>query len=1411
MERDMERTRRKFGAARTAQRGGLLKLILLIFSAAMMGTTAGFAADCVDNDGDGYAVCAGNCTLPSDKMCGDCDDSNPDIHPGATENCGDGIDKNCDGEVLAPGGTCFWTNVPAGKCPTPSVYTGNCDDGLTCADPGTYVGEVENLGNGQTCFDGIDNDCNGKTDLEEPACQTAEVCDGLDNDGDGVIDNGLYFTDATGQQKAVGEDCTVGLGACERTGKVICGPLKTPICSVDPGQPKLEALSMGDTCSDGIDNNCDGLVDNADPYCQLVASAEICDGIDNDLDGVIDNGFTFVDATGSEKKIGEECKVGLGACQRTGTVICKDASSATCSVSPGIASIEGPIGPSCLDGIDNDCDGLTDLYDPSCDAAAVQLRVQCALPYTVGQPGGDCNGKHLVHIKVLGNTSPALQVTGELLGLSPKGELLGILTDVRDGDEAHLASRMSPADFRMEDTINNNKRSHQVFAPVPLLHVVARDGDAEAEAYCSNIPYLDVIRPDGAVVSVSTGDTTKVTAAIPLVEPKSLVVMVDGVNILPDLGLDPMNVFPGGPYHGTANVHGQMVEVQDLIVVSSNGSIETLSSNTLTMTLKNLGGGGHIVYVNGDPIVMRKPLTEQCLMDDIADAGSVSALSVEITSPLDQASVDAPSVPIEGNVKHGRMIASLKVSGIPVDVSGQVFTPGDGMNTADQYVLNFNKPLEEVDLAQVAAGTAPIGTLQRGANKVVADALDDLGNRAFATRMFAVGNVLSPAQSAAIAAQAQSRVKPLVQAAYNDVMLNASQEVQDAFVAGVGKSAVDGIFQNVCDAVATQFRDRIESNIRGMNLGSVTVDPDCSCSVTAPLILRDVTLSGTPKCYSNFGAGSFDGIFELPDVKIVIGAYKRCQANGIFGECFYRTTVDVEATTTVTDPVFKFTVTADGILNKTPPPDDMKTFAAASIRYPGSNPPGTDDLSGDVPGVWRNHSGTACWGAGFCSFFEDLISGLAYVFTFGLVSPTDIFDFVSFGYSLADFEDLARSSQPDPVGIGDIAIDGQKVEEFGQATLSPELAAVTITPDGLTAEFAATFTTQSTDPDVEQTPGAALTPASAPGLPQGVDPQNAFMVLADDTINQLFSSMAQSGGLKTKCTDTHKTVSDLLPADCETLTGETDLATATIQGYCHGMKGEDCETLTNADLTLQGTEQGVCHGVQGDNCSTIPVVGLGLVEKAACNVTPKSNVQGSDPLLFCAKQSIPPQLLIKNMSVPQDNLDVSVLLNDLTVAIVVDRPANGTLDGELSGTPNCFSADASTLADCYLYTACVDMTIGAGMSLDNPPNPDDRKCKEGETGFVFSVSTVGASGVQSGVMCGGAATQAADAQVTDTAAGDQTVDEISANVGYFTPPLCVKGLNLGDLLTFQKPKLIAINTSGDPNFADYFGIIGEVK
>lgn len=59
-------------------------------------------AICVDSDGDGYAVEGGICGRV------DCDDSDPEIHPGHPEVKGNGRDDDCDGHVDE---LCFIANV----------------------------------------------------------------------------------------------------------------------------------------------------------------------------------------------------------------------------------------------------------------------------------------------------------------------------------------------------------------------------------------------------------------------------------------------------------------------------------------------------------------------------------------------------------------------------------------------------------------------------------------------------------------------------------------------------------------------------------------------------------------------------------------------------------------------------------------------------------------------------------------------------------------------------------------------------------------------------------------------------------------------------------------------------------------------------------------------------------------------------------------------------------------------------------------------------------------------------------------------------------------------------------------------------------------------------------------------------
>ena len=133
--------------------------------------------DCDDNNCANDLACAGCCDLDADGFLpsqGDCDESDASVHPGAPELC-DGQDNDCDGMV------------------DEGVVQEICDNGLDdngdgridCTDP-CCVGRPG-------CFDG-DGDGfspnSGDCDDDDPAVHPGalEVCDGVDNDCNGLID-----------------------------------------------------------------------------------------------------------------------------------------------------------------------------------------------------------------------------------------------------------------------------------------------------------------------------------------------------------------------------------------------------------------------------------------------------------------------------------------------------------------------------------------------------------------------------------------------------------------------------------------------------------------------------------------------------------------------------------------------------------------------------------------------------------------------------------------------------------------------------------------------------------------------------------------------------------------------------------------------------------------------------------------------------------------------------------------------------------------------------------------------------------------------------------------------------------------------------------------------------------------------
>ncbi|MBN92818.1 MAG: hypothetical protein CL928_01945 [Deltaproteobacteria bacterium] len=286
--------------------------------------------ECYDDDLDGQT-----------EQQGDCDDTNPNIYTGATELC-DGIDNDCDADgAVDEDGACGESADEDNDGYTAAI---DCDDADPYVHPGVTEicdGEDEDcdgvIDDGTECFDDDgdgyseeEDDCDDNNAATNPAA--SEICDAQDNDCNGLTDDGITCAD----DDADGDGYATSTGDCN---------------DADPAV----YLGAPETCN-GVDNDCDGVADNGtdcfdddgdgetedegdcddNDSTTHSGAVEVCDSVSNDCDTKVDEGLDCsddVDGDGYDSADGD----------------CDDTNPA---IYPGATEV--------CDGFDNDCDSTVD-------------------------------------------------------------------------------------------------------------------------------------------------------------------------------------------------------------------------------------------------------------------------------------------------------------------------------------------------------------------------------------------------------------------------------------------------------------------------------------------------------------------------------------------------------------------------------------------------------------------------------------------------------------------------------------------------------------------------------------------------------------------------------------------------------------------------------------------------------------------------------------------------------------------------------------------------------------------------------------------------------------------------------------------------------------------------------------------
>lgn len=323
-----------------------------------------------DEDGHGGALTIVACEAPAGFLStsDDCNDGDATAYPGAEEVC-DGADDDCDGltDEYAVDSALVYDDFDGDGWGDPSSERYGCTGAVSVGEDCDDTDATVNPDGYETC-DGADEDCDGSVDEDAVDASTWYV----DGDGDAVGDTAIIACDLPAGASATDGDCddtddTVYPGAVEACdgvdqdcdGSVDEGVGATWYLDAD-GDGFGDASRLWADCSAPAgyvadDTDCDDLDDAVNP-----SADEYCDSVDNDCDGAVDESDA-IDATrwyadadsdgwGSATSHTDACTAPAGYLATAG-----DCNDATAAVSPDELET--------CNRVDDDCDGTVDEAD----------------------------------------------------------------------------------------------------------------------------------------------------------------------------------------------------------------------------------------------------------------------------------------------------------------------------------------------------------------------------------------------------------------------------------------------------------------------------------------------------------------------------------------------------------------------------------------------------------------------------------------------------------------------------------------------------------------------------------------------------------------------------------------------------------------------------------------------------------------------------------------------------------------------------------------------------------------------------------------------------------------------------------------------------------------------------------------